>query len=623
DINVGVISSSLGDMTSGFCTAATNPNDGGRLVVRGVPLAETYKGLGYLAWDPDGTRGGDDDIVHLTDQLGQLVLGVEQQGCGYEMPLESILRFLVDPEPYATIGKMGAELTLEGTDSELRDQRESFLRPDSLVAVLILSDENDCSFDPAKGPHKLLKGGADGNNTGYWKGTSECASNPADECCQSCEAPDAGCDAGGACAPPAYGDSEDLAGSNLKCWQQKQRYGEDFLYPVRRYVNAFTQERIDPTQDDYGVVDPASAIDNPLFIDKQGVRRGTDRVVVAGIVGVPWQAIAQDPSDLSQGFKEYVDVVPLLPALVGDPDKYVYPEDPFMRESTDQRSGTSALLDAAPDSTNVINGHDYTPVAQPSSLQFSCIFPLPVPLETTDPDADDCNRCDPADAAFDPACDNPLCNGGQQINAKSVPSLRELSLLAGLGEQAVFASICAETTTGDSTAPNFGYNPAVNTIIERLQEKLRGSCLARQLQPDDEGLVQCLVIEAQVSDSCECDADSGRAPIEPTVDGKPNPTYNAVEIAKNDAFADPAWNCFCEIQQLTAGAERDACLTVLDPQADSQGDGWCYIDAASAPPVGNPELVAGCPATERRLLRFVGKGEPRPSAIAFITCSGG
>jgi hypothetical protein len=37
--------------------------------------------------------------------------------------------------------------------------------------------------------------------------------------------------------------------------------------------------------------------------------------------------------------------------------------------------------------------------------------------------------------------------------------------------------------------------------------------------------------------------------------------------------------------------------------------------------IGNPELVAECPATARQLLRFVGQGLRR-NATTFIACQG-
>jgi hypothetical protein len=51
----------------------------------------------------------------------------------------------------------------------------------------------------------------------------------------------------------------------------------------------------------------------------------------------------------------------------------------------------------------------------------------------------------------------------------------------------------------------------------------------------------------------------------------------------------------------------------------SSVDGYCYIDESAG--VGNSELVAKCPQTERRSLRFVGKGTPlRSEAAVYITC---
>jgi hypothetical protein len=73
--------------------------------------------------------------------------------------------------------------------------------------------------------------------------------------------------------------------------------------------------------------------------------------------------------------------------------------------------------------------------------------------------------------------------------------------------------------------------------------------------------------------------------------------------------------CVCEIQQ-TLGADLSACQdreTVPDTVF-----GFCYIDADID--LGNPELVADCPAVGRRWLRFVGADTPAPGASVFITC---
>jgi hypothetical protein len=125
-----------------------------------------------------------------------------------------------------------------------------------------------------------------------------------------------------------------------------------------------------------------------------------------------------------------------------------------------------------------------------------------------------------------------------------------------------------------------------------------------------------------VPGDCNCDEATGRAKIEELEDGEANPKYNAVLAAKADPFApkdDNAWNCFCEILQLS-GDELTTCEDNEDPAASAQGNGWCYIDATVG--IGNPALVEGCPANERRLVRFVGEGEPVTGSTVFVTCSG-
>ena len=70
-----------------------------------------------------------------------------EHGCGYEAQLESWYRFLIDPEPPATVAKVGNATVRQGVDMDTaRPNARAFLRPDSLVAIVMLSDENDCSI---------------------------------------------------------------------------------------------------------------------------------------------------------------------------------------------------------------------------------------------------------------------------------------------------------------------------------------------------------------------------------------------------------------------------------------------------------------------------------------------
>ena len=72
----------------------------------------------------------------------------------------TMYHFLIEPMPYAkaevkcTFGISGDacgsnKIEVTGLDEELLAQRKAFLRADSLLAVVVLSDENDASLKPA------------------------------------------------------------------------------------------------------------------------------------------------------------------------------------------------------------------------------------------------------------------------------------------------------------------------------------------------------------------------------------------------------------------------------------------------------------------------------------------
>lgn len=611
DIHVGIISSSLGALTAKQCdgVAGANPttNDHGQLLDRagGGGTVTTWNNAGFLAWDPNtppkDNPPGETDPAAFKNNLGDLVVGIGQEGCGYEMQLESIVHFLVDPNPYESLTDAGGGyITRMGTDQTIIQQRKDFMRSNSLLAIIILSDENDCSIDIG-GQGKLVL-----EPQPFYKANSKCAADPNDKCCTSCAldpVKDSSCSADPACAgggasAPRYSATEDSV--NLRCFNQKQRYGVDFLYPIQRYVNAFTQPQINAETSDM-TKGKGTLVDNPIFMDLSGEGqpvRDAGLVFIAGIVGVPWQALSRTDTngnpDLKLGFKPYNELAQegAFDKLIGDPDKHINPTDPFMQESINKRSGTSDLTGESLPGNNTVNGNDRN-IPQVDDLQYACIFPLATP----NPTGKDCDLC------TDASCDNPLCNTTTQVNAKAYPGLRELSLLRGMGDQGIFASICP-SETNDTSAADFGYRPAVGAIIDRLKTELGGQCLPRQLKPNSEGDVPCLVLEASVTDSCDC--SGARQPI-PTDD----PKYNAVKAAQQDPFANADWNCFCEITQLT-GDEQKTCQT-QDP-APNGLDGWCYVDSGA--------LIANCPANEKQLVHFVGAGEPQSGSTVFITCTG-
>ena len=83
--------------------------------------------------------------------------------------------------------------------------------------------------------------------------------------------------------------------------------------------------------------------------------------------------------------------------------------------------------------------------------------------------------------------------------------------------------------------------------------------------------------------------------------------------------------CLCEVLQVqeeAANANPEQALNLCQNDLEAPGiEGWCYVADTGDQQVGNAALVEDCPATERRLLRFVGQGLG-PNTITFVACQG-
>lgn len=608
DIHIGVISTSLGARGSwNECH-----DDNGALLSRLEDGSElpTFEDKGFLAWRPEDEGAGAGlytDSSVLNADLGKMVRGVGQDGCGREAQLESWYRFLVDPDPYETIVKEGDRNMPTGTDTALLQQRADFLRDDSLVAVVMLSDENDCSF---RADNYGYYTGASTQGQGILglKARSECASNPADPCCAPCGHAPETCAVDPSCDEPIAPEERLI---NLSCFEQKRRYGIDLLYPTDRYVAAFTQDQI---TDRHG-----NLVDNPLLVSPSGVRRGQDRAFLAGIVGVPWQLVARNPDDLGEGFRNAQELSDsgTWNQILGDPSAYVPPSDPHMIESIHPREGLAGP--GSSPGTDPIHGHEYNPAVTSSGpgnpigdLQYACVFDLPDPIECGDGYCD----CSPTHASNNPLCQAPDGSfGTTQLRAKAYPSLRQLEVLEGIGDSGIVGSICP-AQIDDLGASDYGYRPAIGALIERIKVELKDPCFSRPLTLNEAAQVSCLVLESPPmtdGQACSCDYAPGRRSV-------PGAHGAAVTAAKEEgAELGLDLDCFCEIEQL-ADEELKACREQLVPQVGGVDvDGWCYVDP-SHPQGGVDELVEHCPVTEKRTIRFVGEGRPVNDALMFYTC---
>ena len=457
DMHIGVVTSSLGGHGGDVCASgAQGQDDHGRLlpsVRSGLP---SFKDLGFLSWDPTNKEGGTTDANQLTTDFTAQVKAAGELGCGYEASLESWYRFLIDPEPPEDVVQNNGLSTPTGVDQTILAQRAAFLRPDSLVAIVMLTDENDCSIRDDEQGWLVSTSGSN-----IPRATSACQTNPDDPCCFNC-----GQSAPSGCAPtetdpecqkgPYDKTTEDTP--NLRCWEQKRRFGVDWLYPTQRYVDGLTKTQIESRS--------GQSVPNPLFAGG----RDPYLVTLVGIVGVPWQLIATDESQSDPNLLEYKTASQIDWAKITHTGIQP-PSDPHMVESPTPRAGLPGPSSAP--GADPINGHEWLPHLD--DLNFACIFPLPTPRDCAGATGGcDCKQGgDPGYNQNNPLCQAPNGSyGSLQYSAKAYPGLRQLEVLRDLGDRGVAASICAKAVDNPAN-PIFGYNPAMDALVLQLRHVLK------------------------------------------------------------------------------------------------------------------------------------------------------
>jgi hypothetical protein len=659
DMHVGLVSSSLGTFGADGCpdkppascpTADTTPNDDhGHLVTRSDicdskgPIP-TYQSEGFLAWDPTqmlappgiatiGSIGtaGPGSGSGIVGALNDLVVGNGQQGCGFESQNESWYRFLIDPTPYQSISLQNNVVVTNGIDQALLKQRQEFLRPDSLLAIVLLSDEDDCSLKEYSSyplfaapelhlPHP--------RQDCFTKG-------PTDPCCASCgQATPNGCAPDPMCSSsPTYTGADES--SQLRAFgliSHKERYGIEFFYQPTRYVDALQSQTV---VDINGKMVPNPIYSNLDPTHYNGPVRDSGLVFYTAIVGVPWQLIArqdkngtpdliagfdntQVPSAPSGGFKSAKELTLtdshgniFWDDIAGDPENYVPAKSPFMFESTTPRAGTDPITGIAISPTTTANGagnplndHEWTISTPANDIEYACIFPLPTPI-------DESNGTTSGDCGGNPP-NNPLCSPNPadpqgptrhtlQTKAKAYPGLKHLAIARGMASQGIVGSICP-AQLADASKPDFGYRPSIRALIDRVSQALHPECFPRKLTPNAQGQVACVVLEGTANTPCVCDPTRARSPV-PLAD---QPLVQAAQQSPGGATL----TCFCEIDQ---DATPDC-----ETSATASSNGWCYVDASEGP--GAAQIVAKCPASEQQLLRFVGTGNPQAGATLFLSC---
>jgi hypothetical protein len=657
DIHIGVVTSSLGAYGGQTCSEP-GKNDMAHLLGTVRTGITSYNNLGFLKWDPDNKAGGTTVAATLVTDFTNMVKASGEQGCGYEASLESWYRFLIDPYPFTELVQGADGVTRPRTDAAgnievdqaVLAQRKAFLRSNSLVSVVMLTDENDCSV-AYPGLSWLVTHA--NRQKPLPRSTSACDDNPNDKCCRSCGSGDVS-----GCTPVASDESckafhnPETDPENLRCYEQKRRFGIDLLFPTSRYSVGLSRPQICP-QSPWGDMDcqcqfakevlgvsecnVGTPIQNPLFQDLVTgavAERDPSLVYLAAIVGVPWQDIATTDSLANPGLLRYMTAQQLTAenrwdTILGDIYKSKPPADAFMRESVAPRTGSNPITGdemLGPDALtgNNINVHEYQ-VLKGDDLQYACSFPLATPRDCDAIPAGTGCDCDTDDEGENPTMTkNPLCGtagnyGPDQIRAKAYPGLRHLDVLKRFGANSIVASICPKIVDpAQRQDPSYGYNPAVGAIVDRLKEALGGRCLPRRLVPDENQQVPCRVVEALPPDTNGCKFVENRGDTQtedPELASAVRTELKRTAVCGGLGQTPCADICLFTIPQ-TTGDQQSNCQNSLDASGFS---GYCYVDPAAG--AGSEALVQTCPATQKRLLRF-SSDAPQPGAVTFIACSG-
>lgn len=658
NIHIGVITSSIGGHGGDTCSPASGQfnetqNDRAHLVGTVRPSAglTSYSNLGFLWWDPEGkqTPPGEGNQAALISAFQAHVGAAGEQGCGYEASLEAWYRFLIDPEPPIDVTQVDGQIVLGEVDTTLTQQRADFLRADSLLSIIMLTDENDCSIADVGQNWIAAQAGGGSGPFQLPRATQACETDPNGPCCRSCAAQEAappdGCTPLGSDPVCSVSGTHDPTSDhvNLRCWNQRKRFGLDFLYPTRRYVDGLKNQQV---RDRAG-----NLVANPLYTDLTGSGKNRDQslVFLATIVGVPWQDIATDASLADPNTLEYLTAEEILNAgrwsllvpdcasadtATGICDQWNLadlPDDPLMQESTEPRSGTNPVTNlplqpvTGPEWTanGIPNGHEYN-VPLKNDLQYACIFQLPTPRDcsnlSTPGQGCDCEP-DPDPATLQ----SPLCQSGatystQQRFAKGYPGTRHLEVAKDFGVNSIVASICPKVTN-DPNSPAYGYNPAVSAIIERLKEALNVKCINRPVSVKPDGTVQCAIVEVTpAANGCDC-TQNNRSELDPVL---ASPVLKQLAQSGQCAPNHPngitcalANFCMCQINPADPALD---CKTNPNPT----GTGWCYVDPSQEadPNIAALEDVIVGDCNPKRLLRFIGNETPKTGATTFIACLG-
>ncbi|MFW5921056.1 MAG: hypothetical protein ACOCUS_04395 [Polyangiales bacterium] len=148
DLQVGVVSSDMGSFGAGTSSCESDVGEDGILQTSGDTsgsCASSYPSILQFCNDGDCGGGAYTDVATFANDFGCLARQ-GTGGCGFEQQLEATLKGLTPSDAEATGAFDGTFLRGTGHGN---GQNAGFVRDDALLAVLLLTDEDDCSVRDA------------------------------------------------------------------------------------------------------------------------------------------------------------------------------------------------------------------------------------------------------------------------------------------------------------------------------------------------------------------------------------------------------------------------------------------------------------------------------------------
>ena len=390
-------------------------------------------------------------------------------------------------------------------DVELLRQRAAFLRPDSLVAVVVLTDEDDSSADPLS--FEGTAGVFESDVAATRAPPAACArirlrrrrARRASSCRAATEAT-AGLrrHEGG-----VYTAAEDVV--NVRFHQMKQRFGVDPQFPISRYVDALHEAARSRARDsEHAATAPTrqGRLHEPALrrAPAHASRRRASASCRAGRAPATSctsrsSAACRTSSSPTSGESSRPSTGRRSSAGSGAlrRDRHRPAHDPV-----DRRRAPACPGPARPTAPIPINGREWDTGG--TDLEFACTFDLfETPDGTIGPRASRMRRrpCDKSACDCDGTKTTPLCDPADntvQIKGKAYPTRRELTVAKELGDHGIVASLCPKQLTAPD-ADDYGYRPAVRAITQRLEAASPPRASRGALARDGaNGSVPCLVL---------------------------------------------------------------------------------------------------------------------------------